>query len=90
MSQERLTLRKTKEVLCLKWVARGCRISRNTVSEYLKRTEAAGLKWLLSEEITNNQLYNVFSQKNITKSNSSLCDRLASSPPGIMKKGVTV
>lgn len=45
MSQERLTLRKTKEVLCLKWVARGCRISRNTVSEYLKRTEATGLKW---------------------------------------------
>jgi hypothetical protein len=65
MSQERLTVRKIKEVLRLKWefqiseraIARSCRISRSTVGEYLKRAEAAGLKWPLSEEITDNQLY---------------------------------
>ena len=77
MSQERLTVRKIKEVLRLKWecqiseratpalhqtqcgasVARSCRISRSTVSEYIKRAEAAGLKWPISEEITDNQLY---------------------------------
>jgi transposase len=65
MSQERLTLRKIKEVLRLKWecqiseraIARSCRISRSTVSEYIKRAEAAGLKWPISEEITDNQLY---------------------------------
>jgi transposase len=65
MSQERLTVRKIKEVLRLKWecqisersIARSCRISRSTVSEYLKRAEAAGLEWPLSEEITDNQLY---------------------------------
>ena len=65
MSQERLTVRKIKEVLRLKWecqisersIARSCRISRSTVSEYVKRAEAAGLKWPLSEEITDDQLY---------------------------------
>jgi transposase len=65
MSQERLTVRKIKEVLRLKWecqiseraIARSCRISRSTVSEYVKRAEAAGLKWPLPEEITDDQLY---------------------------------
>jgi len=67
MSQERLTVRKIKEVLRLKWecqisersIARSCRISRSTVSEYVKRAEAAGLKWPISEEITDNQLYDL-------------------------------
>ena len=65
MSQERLTVRKIKEVLRLKWecqiservIALSCRISLRTVSEYVKRAEAAGLKWPISEEITDNQLY---------------------------------
>jgi len=51
MPQERLSMRKTSEVLRLKKacklsnraIARSCQISHSTVGEYLKRAEAAGL-----------------------------------------------
>jgi len=50
-------MRKVKEVLRLKWacglskrkIAASCRIGRATVSEYLRRAEAAGLNWPLPE-----------------------------------------
>jgi len=65
MSQERLTMRKIKEILRLKWdcqlsertIARSCRISRSTVGDYVRRAEAAGLKWPLPEDLDDNQLY---------------------------------
>ena len=38
-------------------IACSCRISRSTVSKYFKQAEAAELKWPISEEITDNQLY---------------------------------
>ena len=52
MAQERLTMRKIREVLRLKWecglsnraIARSCSISHSTVGEYLRRAEAAGLR----------------------------------------------
>jgi DNA-binding transcriptional regulator LsrR (DeoR family) len=52
MTQERLSVRKIAEVLRLKWacsltnreIARSCSISHSTVSEYVKRAEAAGIK----------------------------------------------
>jgi len=58
MSQERLSMRKISEALRLKWacglsksaIGRSCQISHSTVSEYLKRAEAAGLKWPLPAE----------------------------------------
>ena len=57
MPQERLTLRKIKEILRLKWemglsnrtIARSCRTSHSTVGEYVNRAETAGLKWPLPE-----------------------------------------
>jgi transposase len=65
MSQERLSMRKINEVLRLKWVnglsnraiARSCRISHSTVSEYVKRAAAAGLQWPLPEELDEESLY---------------------------------
>jgi len=65
MTQERLSMRKIKEVLRLKWdkglsnraIARSCRISHSTVSEYVKRAEAAGLQWPLPEELDEQSLY---------------------------------
>lgn len=65
MSQERLSMRKIKEVLRLKWVshqsnraiARSCRISHSTVREYLKRASAAGLQWPLPEDLDEESLY---------------------------------
>ena len=55
MPAKRLSMRKIKEVLRLKWakelsnrqIARICGIGRPTVAEYLRRAEAAGLTWPL-------------------------------------------
>jgi len=65
MSQERLSMRKVTEVLRLKWgcglsnraIARSCRISHSTVNEYLKRAEVAGVKWPLSNEWEEGEVY---------------------------------
>ena len=55
MAAKRLSMRKIKEVLRLKWehglsnrkIARSCSISRSTVAEYLRRAQEAGLSWPL-------------------------------------------
>ena len=53
MPANRLSMRKIREVLRLKWsvgmsnrrIAVSCGIARPTVSEYLRRAESAGLGW---------------------------------------------
>ncbi len=58
MPAERLSMRKIKEILRLKWasglsnrkIAHSCGIARPTVNEYLRRAEQAGLSWPLSDE----------------------------------------
>ena len=65
MPKERLTLRKIREILRLRWecklserlVARSCCISHSTVWDYVKQAETAGLKWPLADELSENQLY---------------------------------
>lgn len=65
MSQERLTLRKIREILRLKEevglsnraIARASKISNSTVGEYLRRAEAANLHWPLPEGIGEEELY---------------------------------
>ena len=65
MPKERLTLRKIREILRLRWgsklservVARSCCVSHSTVGDYVKRAETAGLKWPLAEDLSENQLY---------------------------------
>ena len=57
MPQERLTLRKIREILRLKeqaglsnrTIARACKISNSTVGEYLRRLAAANLHWSLPD-----------------------------------------
>jgi len=64
MTQERLTMRKIREVLRLKWackltnraIARSCAISHSTVAEYLQRAETAGLKWPLPADLDDDAL----------------------------------
>ena len=64
MPQERLTVRKIKEILRLKYelglsnrtIARSCRTSHSTVGEYVKRAETAGLKWPLPADMDDEQL----------------------------------
>jgi hypothetical protein len=67
MTQERLTVRKIKEILRLKYemkltnraIAGACKVSNSTVGEYLKRAVAAGVSWPLGE-IGEEELYRKF------------------------------
>ncbi|MBW6475384.1 MAG: IS21 family transposase [Anaerolineaceae bacterium] len=64
MAQERLTVRKIKEILRLKYeaklsnraIAGACKVSNSTVGEYLRRASAAGISWPLVE-IGEEELY---------------------------------
>ena len=59
MANRRLSMRKIKEVLKLKWkhgcskkrIAMSCNISRSTVRDYLRRAKAAGLSWPIDPEL---------------------------------------
>jgi len=64
MSQERLTVRKIREIIRLKYeagisnraIAGACNVSNSTVGEYLRRAEAAGIRWPLGE-MSEDELY---------------------------------
>lgn len=64
MSQERLTVRKIREIIRLKYeaglsnraIAGACNVSNSTVGEYLRRAEAAGIRWPLGE-LSEDELY---------------------------------
>jgi len=57
-------MRQIREVLRQKWalglsnrqIAHGCGLSRPTVAEYLRRAEAAGLSWPLSDQLDDTEL----------------------------------
>jgi hypothetical protein len=65
MAQERLTVRKIREVLRLhhqvglsnRAIARTCKVSNSTVGEYLERAEQARLGWPLSEALSDPELH---------------------------------
>ena len=65
MTQERLSLRKIREVLRLKHevglsnraIARACRVSNSTVGDYLERAQAAGVAWPVPDELGEEALY---------------------------------
>ncbi|MEX0802435.1 MAG: hypothetical protein WD688_03835 [Candidatus Binatia bacterium] len=60
MAKARLSMRKIREVLRLKFdcalsghqIAHSCQISRSTVADYLCRFEKAGLNWPLPEDLS--------------------------------------
>lgn len=64
MPSERLSMRKIKEVLRLKWacgqsgrdIARACGIGRTCVGEYLVRASRAGLSWPLPDHLDDDAL----------------------------------
>lgn len=64
MPAERVTMRKIKDILRLKWggglsnrqVAASCGVARSTVAETLYRATAAGVSWPLPEELDDQQL----------------------------------
>jgi len=64
MAKQRLSMRKIREVLRLKFdcalsghrIAQSCQISRSTVADYLYRFEKAGLSWPLPEDLSEEEL----------------------------------
>ncbi len=64
-------MRKIHEVLRLKWesklsnrsIAHSCGVSPTTVSEYVRRAQAAGLSWPLPEALDEDQLYRLLFPK---------------------------
>lgn len=59
MAQERLSMRKIKEILRLKFcglshrqIAASCQLAQSTVTLYLQRAKSAGLTWPLREDLT--------------------------------------
>ena len=64
MPANRLSMRKIKEVLRLKWanelsdrkIAQSCNISRPAVANYVERAEQVGLSWPLPDTLTDAEL----------------------------------
>jgi transposase len=64
MPANRLSMRKIKEVLRLKWanqlsdrkIAQSCHISRPAVANYVVRATLAGLSWPLPDQLTDAEL----------------------------------
>lgn len=64
MAQQRVSMRKTKEILRLHFdrrlgkrqIARSCNVSHSTVLDYLRRAQEAGLSWPLPEGIDDSAL----------------------------------
>lgn len=64
MSRKRISMRKIKEVLRLKYeaeltyeeISRSCNIGHTTVGEYINRAKEAGLRWPLPDDIDDNKL----------------------------------
>lgn len=64
MPYERLSMRKIREVLRLRWeqglshrqIVTSCRIGQGTVGEYLRRAQGAGLTWPLPADLTDAEL----------------------------------
>lgn len=99
MPQERLTMRKIREILRLKWgmglsnrtVARSCRVSHSTVGDYVKRAETAGLVWPLPEELDEDQLYKLlFPRVEQTEKQAIPLPDLNEVHTELRKKGVTL
>jgi transposase len=65
MTQEKLSVRKIREILRLKYevglsnraIARACCVSNSTVGDYVVRARRAGLAWPVAEERTEEELY---------------------------------
>jgi transposase len=66
MAKERLSMRKIREILRLKYechltdrqIAKSCLVARSTVANYLSKTKSAGLKWPLDENLSDTDIYN--------------------------------
>ena len=99
MAQERLTMRKIREVLRLKWecgltnraIARSCSISHSTVGEYVRRAKEAGLNWPLPADLDEDRLFELlFPQPSRPSSRIIPCPDWSWVHTELRKKSVTL
>ena len=80
MTQGRLTMRKIREVLRLKWecglsnraIARSCSISHSTVGEHLRRAQDAGLSWPFAADLDEDRLFELLFPKSLDSSSRDI------------------
>ncbi len=66
MAKERLSMRKIREILRLKFdcgfsnrkIAKSYSIARNTVATYLSMTKRYGLQWPIPDNLSDTEIYN--------------------------------
>lgn len=99
MPRKRLSMRKIREVLRLRWqcnatqreISVACNIGQSTVSDYLQRSEIAGLSWPLPADLTEADLDAMLFPKAVVK--PSECRPVPEWPwvrEELRKKGVTL
>lgn len=67
MAKERLSMRKIKEILRLKYdcgltnrqIAKSCATARSTVADYLSKAKSAGLTWPIPDHLSDTDIYNL-------------------------------
>ena len=98
MTKKRVTMRKIREVLRLKFdlhhsdrdIGRSVSMARSTVQDYLKRAHAAGLTWPLPPELSDPQLETLlFRQREQPKSDRRLQPEWGIIDRELRRKGVT-
>jgi transposase len=99
MPAERVSMRKIKEVLRLKWecglsnrqIAQSCALARPTVTEYLCRAAAAGVAWPLPAEFDERGLEQLlFPPRSAIRTESRLVPDWAEVHQELKRKGVTL
>ncbi len=98
MAQERLSMRKIKEVLRLyfelrlgkKKIARACSASPSTVKDYIHRFEKAGLIWPVPDEMDDSALYRILFPSEGKRSSRSAAPEFGKMHEELKKKGVTL
>jgi len=99
MAKERLSMRKIKEILRLKFdcdltdrqIAKSCSVARSTVAKYISGAENAGLTWPIPENLNDTDVYNlVFKGKNNKSVNKRNMPPVEYIHNELKKKGVTL
>jgi transposase len=99
MAKERLSMRKIREILRLKFdcgfsnrkIAKSCSVARSTVATYLSMTKRAGLQWPAPDNLSDTEIYNlVFKNRDTKPLNKRQIPSMEYSHNELKKKGVTL
>ena len=99
MAKERLSMRKIKEILRLKFdchlterqIAKSCSVARSTVAKYISGAQTAGVSWPLPENHSDTQIYNlIFKDTRDRPGNKRNMPSMEYIHNELKKKGVTL